>query len=139
MPAGSRFNVAFVGQKGIPATFGGDRVPRPNELSRRLALRGHQVTVYVRSWYTKPGLDIYEGVRLVHTPTLRTKHLDATLHSLTSSLHALTQPSTWSTIYALGPSFFAWLPKLRGKRVVVTVHALDWQYVPSGARSPRPS
>ena len=29
-------------------------------------------------------------------------------------------------IHAEGPSFFCWLPKLFGKRVVVTVHGLDW-------------
>ena len=30
-------------------------------------------------------------------------------------------------IHAEGPSFFAWLPKMFGKRVVVTVHGIDWQ------------
>ena len=29
-------------------------------------------------------------------------------------------------IHAEGPAFFCWLPKLFGKRVVVTVHGLDW-------------
>ena len=30
-------------------------------------------------------------------------------------------------IHAEGPAFFAWLPKLLGKRVVVTIHGIDWQ------------
>lgn len=30
-------------------------------------------------------------------------------------------------IHAEGPAFFAWLPKLFGKRVIVTIHGLDWQ------------
>ena len=30
-------------------------------------------------------------------------------------------------IHAEGPAFFSWLPKLLGKRVIVTVHGLDWQ------------
>ena len=30
-------------------------------------------------------------------------------------------------IHAEGPAFFAWLPKMFGKRVVVTVHGIDWQ------------
>ena len=29
-------------------------------------------------------------------------------------------------IHAEGPAFFTWLPKMFGKRVVVTVHGLDW-------------
>ena len=30
-------------------------------------------------------------------------------------------------IHAEGPAFFAWLPKMFGKRVVVTIHGIDWQ------------
>lgn len=30
-------------------------------------------------------------------------------------------------IHAEGPAFFAWLPKLFGKKVVVTIHGIDWQ------------
>lgn len=30
-------------------------------------------------------------------------------------------------IHAEGPAFFSWLPKLFGKRVVVTIHGIDWQ------------
>lgn len=30
-------------------------------------------------------------------------------------------------IHAEGPAFMCWLPKLFGKRVVVTIHGLDWQ------------
>ncbi|MGD8623352.1 MAG: glycosyltransferase family 4 protein [Anaerolineae bacterium] len=118
--------IAFVGQKGIPAHFGGIEF-HVDELARHLVRRGHQVTVYVRSWYTPREVVEYEGVRLVHTPTIRTKHLDASLHSLTSSLHACLQDYDVVHYHALGPSFFAWPPRLRGQRVVVTIHALDWQ------------
>ena len=30
-------------------------------------------------------------------------------------------------IHAEGPAFFAWIPKLLGKKVIVTIHGLDWQ------------
>ena len=29
-------------------------------------------------------------------------------------------------IHAEGPAFFCWIPKLFGKRVIVTIHGLDW-------------
>ncbi|MFQ5904223.1 MAG: glycosyltransferase family 4 protein, partial [Candidatus Binatia bacterium] len=118
--------IAFIGQKGIPAHFGGIEF-HVDELSRQLVRRGHHVSTYVRSWYTPRELTTYEGVRLIHTPTIRTKHLDAALHSLTSSLHSLVQDYDIVHYHALGPSFFAWLPRLPGRRVVVTIHALDWQ------------
>lgn len=118
--------IAFIGQKGVPAHFGGIEF-HVDELSRRLVRRGHRVSTYVRSWYTPRDLLTYDGVRLVHTPTIRTKHLDAALHSLMSSLHALGQKYDIVHYHALGPSFFAWIPRLRGQRVIVTIHGLDWQ------------
>lgn len=30
-------------------------------------------------------------------------------------------------IHAEGPAFFSWLPKIFGKRVVVTIHGIDWK------------
>jgi glycosyltransferase involved in cell wall biosynthesis len=124
--------IAFIGQKGIPAYFGGIEF-HVDELSRRLVARGHHVSTYVRSWYTPNDLDAYEGVRLLHTPTIHTKHLDAALHSFTSSLHTLTQDYDVVHYHALGPSFFAWIPKLRRQRLVVTIHALDWERPKWGA------
>lgn len=118
--------IAFVGQKGIPAHFGGIEF-HVDELSRQLVRRGHHVSTYVRSWYTPRDLTSYEGVQLLHTPTIRTKHLDAALHSLTSSLHTLAQDYDIVHYHALGPSFFAWIPRLHRQRVVVTIHGLDWQ------------
>ena len=125
--------IAFIGQKGIPATWGGVEF-HVDELAQRLAHRGHQVTVYVRSWYTprrkseiqNPKSEIYKGVRLIHTPTWNTKHLDAILHSFTSTIHALFQGYDIIHYHAIGPAFFCWIPKLFGKKVVVTIHRFDY-------------
>jgi len=118
--------IAFIGQKGIPATFGGVEY-HVDELSRRLVKRGHRVDVYVRSWYTQKGLKDWQGVCLLKTPTIRSKHLDAFVHSLTSSTHSLGKNYDIVHYHALGPSFFAWIPQIRGHRVVATIHRLDWQ------------
>jgi glycosyltransferase involved in cell wall biosynthesis len=123
---GPPLKIAFVGQKGMPAHFGGIEF-HVHELSRRLVKRGHHVSVYVRAWYTPRDLATYEGVELLHTPTIPSKHLDAFLHSLTSSLHALAQSFDIVHYHALGPSFFVWIPRLGNQKVVVTVHGLDWQ------------
>ena len=132
--------IAFIGQKGIPATWGGIEF-HVEELARRLAARGHQVTVYVRSWYTpkgksqvpksefqkgNPNSELYDGVRLINTPTWKTKHLDAFVHSFTSTIHALFQGYDIIHYHAIGPSFFCWIPKLLGKKVVVTIHRFDY-------------
>ncbi len=118
--------VAFIGQKGIPAVFGGVEY-HVEELARRLADRGHTVSVYVRPWYSGRRRRCYKGVRLVHTPTVKTKHLDAFVHSLTSSLHSLYGSYDIVHYHAMGPSVFCWLPKLLRRRVVVTLHGIDWK------------
>jgi glycosyltransferase involved in cell wall biosynthesis len=124
--------VLFIGQKGIPATFGGVEY-HVDELSRSLASAGAEVVVYVRSWYTERGIQSAGGVRLCHVPTLRTKHLDASVHSLLCSVHALLQRADIVHYHGIGPALFSAIPRLFGKKVIVTVHRLDWQTEKWGA------
>ena len=117
--------IAFIGQKGIPATFGGIEF-HVDSLSRGLAAQGHEVLVYVRDWYTPKNLRIYDGVRLVHVPTIHTKHLDAAVHSFLCTFHALAAGADIIHYHAIGPSFFSILPRLLGRKTVATIHRLDW-------------
>jgi len=117
--------IAHIGQKGIPATFGGVE-SHVDRLSRRQVQRGHSVSVYVRNWYTPKSLKEYEGVRLVHVPTLKTKHLDAAVHTLLCTLHCLFQRTEIIHYHAIGPASFSFIPRIFGRKVVMTVHRLDW-------------
>jgi glycosyltransferase involved in cell wall biosynthesis len=115
----------MIGQKGIPATYGG--VERHvEELARRFAALGHDVRVYCRPHYTPKDASI-PGVRLVRLPSIATKHMDAISHVALSSLHVLFTDADVVHYHALGPSSLAWIPRLFGKKVVVTVHGLDWR------------
>jgi len=118
--------IAFIGQKGIPATFGGVEY-HVDELSRGMVRLGHEVDVYVRNWYTKKTLKNYQGVKLIHIPTIKSKHLDASVHSLLSTLVAIFKKYDVIHYHAIGPTFFSVIPKIWGKHVVSTVHRLDWQ------------
>lgn len=96
------------------------------EISTRLAGRGHDVTVFCRARYNRRGLDHFQGVRLVNLPAIYTKHLEAATHSFLAALRAL-RGFDIVHFHAIGPSMFSWLPRLTGQRVVATVHALDWR------------
>ncbi len=118
--------IAFIGQKGIPATYGGieDYVEK---VSTRLAKRGHQVTVFCRPHYTS-GNGTYAGVRLQRTPSVATKHLDAISHTFLCSLQSLMGDLDVVNYQALGPSSLSFFPRLSGRaKVVATIHSLDWQ------------
>lgn len=118
--------IAFIGQKGIPARWGG--VERHvDAIATRLAERGHDVSAYVRRWYTPGHARFHRGVRLLPRPTLHTRHLDASLHSLLSSLHAAARRYDIVHYHAIGPALFSVLPRLAGRRIVATIHALDYR------------
>lgn len=117
--------IAMIGQKGIPASYGGIE-RHVEELATRLVDRGHEVAVYCRPYYTKITGE-YKGVKLVTIPSLRTKHFDTPTHCALAVMHAFGQDYDVVHFHALGPSIFAWMPRLRGARTVVTVHGLDWQ------------
>ncbi len=118
-------NIAFIGQKGIPATFGGVEY-HVDSLSREIVKNKLSVSVYVRSWYTPKGMKEIDGVKLIHVPTIKSKHLDASIHSLLCSIHAVFTSVDIVHYHCMGPALFSFIPKLFGKKVIVTVHRLDW-------------
>jgi glycosyltransferase involved in cell wall biosynthesis len=118
--------IAFVGLKGIPARFGGVEA-HVEAIATRLAARGHDVEVYVRSWYTELETKLYRGVRLRHVPTIREKHLDATIHTFLSTIDGLVRRHDLLHFHTVAPGTFAFLPAMTGARSVLTIHSLDWQ------------
>jgi len=118
--------IVMIGQKGIPAIFGGIE-RHVEELSTRLVRLGVDVAVYCRRWYT--GDRAYPGpVRRIFLPTLRTKHLDAITHTFLSTLHAIfVEKPDVIHYHGVGPSLVAWIPRIFSPRtrVVVTFHSLD--------------
>jgi glycosyltransferase involved in cell wall biosynthesis len=123
--------IAMVGQKGIPATYGGIE-RHVEELACRLVERGHDVSVYCRMHYTRTR-GFHRGVRLVRYPSIPTKHLDAISHTGLVSLDSVFRDVDIVHFHALGPSIFSMLPRLMGKKTVTTVHGLDWQREKWGA------
>ena len=117
--------VAMIGQKGVPATYGGIE-RHVDEIARRLVARGVAVDVFCRLYYTPAGTR-YHGVRLLRRPSVHTKHLDTATHVAWCTLEAMLRRYDVVHFHALGPSLFASLPRLTGSRTVVTVHGLDWQ------------
>lgn len=116
----------MIGQKGVPATHGG--VERHvEELGARLADLGHEVVVFTRPNYTEPGLTRYRGMKLVSLPTVDSKHMDATVHSLEAACATWLGGFDIVHFHAIGPSLMAPIPRLRGRRVVCTVHGQDWR------------
>ena len=119
----------MIGQKGLEiGERGGGVEMHVAELSRHLAERGHEVTVYARKRYAEAGRATKNnGIVVRFIPTVYTKNLEAIVHTFLSSLDALTKPYDIIHYHGVGPSTLAWIPRVfkPRARVVATFHSQD--------------
>jgi glycosyltransferase involved in cell wall biosynthesis len=127
--------IYFIGQKGIPAIYGGVE-SHVQELATRLVKEGNEVFVYCRDHYTPKDLKEYKGVKLLHLPSIKTKHLDAITHTFLATLDVLRRDADIIHYHAIGPSSLLWIPKLfkKNAKVLSTFHSDDrkhkkWGYI----------
>lgn len=116
--------IAIIGQKGIPAKFGG--VERHvEELAIRLVGLGHDVLVYSRRNYTPKNLKEYKGIRLINLPSIPTKNLDAITHTFFSCVNLFFKKIDVIHFHSIGPSSLIWLVKILKPRtpIVATFHS----------------
>lgn len=125
--------IAMIGHKRIPTREGGVEIV-VSELSTRLVAKGHRVDAYNRRGSHVSGKEFvnrigkeYEGIRIITVPTFENKSLNAIVYSFLASVRVLFGGYDVIHYHAEGPCAMLWLPKLFGKRVVATIHGLDWQ------------
>lgn len=134
IPSQNPLRIAMFGQKRIPSREGGVEIV-VEELSTRMVKLGHTVTVYNRKGHHVSGEEFdssncgksYRGVRLKSVFTVNRKGLAALTSSFFASFSASFSSASVVHIHAEGPAVMCWLPRLMGKRVIVTIHGLDWQ------------
>ncbi len=113
--------IAIVGTRGIPARYGGFET-FAEELSTRLAQRGHTVTVYCRERHSEP---VYRGVSLVYLPTWRHKYFDTMYHTAVSTLHLLFHRQDTALYCNAANAVFTLWPRLAGIPVALNVDGLE--------------
>lgn len=125
--------IVMFGHKRIPSREGGVEIV-VEELSNRMVQLGHAVTCYNRAGHHVSGVqfdaqagDNCNGVTIKTVWTIDKKGLAAVSSSFFSAVCSAFSSAHVVHIHAEGPAFMCWLPKLFGKKVVVTVHGLDWK------------
>ena len=119
------------GQKRLSREGGVEIVAR--ELCTRMAKNGNDVTCYNRSGHHISGAEYdeseirYEGIRQISVPTIEKRGLAAVSSSFFAAIYSAFGKYDVVHIHAEGPAFFCWIPKIFGKKVIVTVHGIDWQ------------
>ena len=123
--------VAMIGHKFIPSRNGGVEVVVSN-LAPQLVKLGYDVTCYNRTnedfkkaRKSGPLMKEYKGVRLIWTPTVNRRGLAAMSASVIATVKAAFGPYDLVHFHTEGPCVLCWLPRLMGKKVIVTIHGLD--------------
>jgi len=116
--------LAILGTRGIPANYGGFET-FAEELSVRLAARGHDVTVYGRSNNIHYKERTYRGEKLVILPTIGTKYLDTVSHTFLSVFHAIPRKFDGILICNAANAIFTAVPRICFTPVALNVDGLE--------------
>lgn len=118
--------IAMIGQRGLPATFGGIE-RHVEELGARLVDRGHEVVVYTRARYTEgQELAEYRGMRLVQLPTVNRRGAEAFVHSGLAAAATVGRRFDVVHFHALGPGLFTPVVRQFSRAgIAQTIHGLD--------------
>lgn len=103
------------------------------ELGTRLVQKGYHVTCFNRrghhvsgAQFDKKAVHEYKGIDIRYVFTIEKKGFAALTASFFAALRTAFGNYDVVHIHAEGPAFFSWLPKFFGKRVVCTIHGIDW-------------
>lgn len=113
--------IALLGTRGIPANYGGFET-FAEELSTRLAQRGHNVTVYCRE---RPAQNKYRGVSLRYLPTIKHKYFDTIAHTAISTLDLLTRRFDCVLYCNAANAIFTLWPRVLGMPTALNVDGLE--------------
>lgn len=117
--------IAMLGHKAVPSRLGGIEI-HVEDLAQRLVKRGHEVHLYNRSVYDTK-VQEYKGIKMHSVFTVRKNSLEALIYSIIASFKVAFGPYDIVHYHALGPTVTSFIPRILGKKVVCTVHGLDWQ------------
>ncbi len=127
--------IAMLGHKRIPSREGGVEIV-VEELATRMVEKKNMVVVYNRKGKNvqdknadkdKKKLKEYKGVKIKTIPTINKKGIDALLYSFFASIVVAFKKYDVIHYHAEGPCAMLWIPKIFRKKIVVTIHGLDWQ------------
>ena len=126
---GIKLRIAMLGQRKVPSREGGIEVV-VEELAKRMVKLGYEVTCLNRSRkHINEGelAHTYQGITIKSVWTYNKRGIAAMTSAISATFMAAFGKYDIVHFHAVGACNNIWLPKLLGKRCIVTVHGLDWQ------------
>ncbi len=118
--------IAMIGPKRVPSREGGIDVV-VGKLSTGLCDAGHDVDIFVRRKRGYKPPREYNGCKIKKVFTINTKMTDALIYSFFATLRGVFGNYDVLHFHAEGNAFFLWLTRWCKKKIVVTIHGIDWK------------
>jgi len=116
--------IAYVVLKGMPV--GGGIEKYTEEVGSRLAEKGHEVTVYTTRHYGSIE-GTFKGMTIKTVPSFRSKSFEKITAAFMATIYQCSQQEVDIVhFHAFGPAMFCFIPRLRGRKVIVQGHGLEW-------------
>lgn len=120
-----KLKIAIIGSRGYPYVYSGYET-LVKEISERLVLNGHDVTVYChRSLFIEKPRYV-NGIELIYTPSIETKYLSQFVNSFFSFLHFCFSKSDVLLVVNSANGPFGIFTKIFKKKTCINVDGLEW-------------
>ena len=117
--------ISIIGSRGYPYVYSGYET-LVKELSERLIMKGHKVTVYCHRPLFKEKPKKLNGIDLIYTPSLKSKFLSQIINSFFSTLHVCFTSTDVILLVNSSNGPFGVLTKLFRKKTCINVDGLEW-------------
>ena len=119
--------IAYIALRGVPLSDG--IVQYTDDIARKLAKRGHEVTVYTSRRYGNSTGVYNEGYYIKTVPSLPFGFAEKMSLVFMASVHQLFCDYDIVHFHAMGPSIFAFMGKLSGKATIIQSHGIEYNRV----------
>lgn len=117
--------ISIIGSRGYPYVYSGYET-LVKELSERLVINGHKVTVYCHRSLFKEKPKKLNGIDLIYTPSIKSKFLSQIINSFFSTVHACFTSTDVILLVNSSNGPFGILTKLFRKKTCINVDGLEW-------------
>ena len=124
--------IIILGTRGIPASYSGFETS-VEETARRFVKHGYEVTVSCRANHYKDRPRLFNGVKLLYTPSIKSKHFDTVSSTITTLRYVAKNKYDIIIIYGVGNAYIIPLLNLFSKKVISVVDGADWKRAKWGA------
>lgn len=84
-------------------------------------------TLFTKKKYQIQVNSTLDNIKIISVATISSKVLESVFYSLFASIRSSLSESKIVWYHGVGQAIFSFIPKMFGKKIIITIHGLDWQ------------